>query len=112
MLRETVILGELTGANHQIVEWRNPVSDMTNPETDSEMKEQEEERKLHRMAKVYDVLNIWQGRQNLQATQNESRTHCKQLTGIGHNSETEVIINASWSLFQHDGALHLNRQRN
>jgi len=38
-----------------------PELDTTNTENDSEMKEEVEERKLHRMAKVHDFLEMWLG---------------------------------------------------
>jgi len=56
------------------------------------------------MAKVHDVLEIWQRIQNVHATQKESRAQNKHMTDVGHISDTEEIINAFWSLFQHDGA--------
>jgi hypothetical protein len=42
---------------------------MTNIENDTEMMKEAEERKLHRMGKVHDFLEIWPGSQNLCATQ-------------------------------------------
>jgi len=68
------------------------------------MKKEVEERKLHRMAKVHNFLEMWQGSQNLRATQKESRAHNNQITAVGYISDTEEIVKASWSLFQHDGA--------
>jgi hypothetical protein len=75
-----------------------------NTENDSEMKKEAEERKLHRMAKVHDFLEMWQGSQNLRATQKESRAQNKQMTAVGYISDTEEIVKSSWSLFQHNGA--------
>jgi len=75
-----------------------------NTENDSEMRKEAEERKLHRMAKVHDFLEMWQGSRNLHATQKESRAQNKQMTAVGYISDTEEIVKASWSLFQHDGA--------
>jgi hypothetical protein len=54
------------------------------------------------MAKVHDFVEMWQGSQNLRSTQN--RAHGKQMTAVGYISDTEEIVKASWSLFQHDGA--------
>jgi len=82
----------------------DPELDNANTENDSEMKKEAEERKLHRMAKVHDFLEMWQGSQNLRATQKESRAQKKQMTAVGYISDTEEIVKASWSLFQHDGA--------
>jgi hypothetical protein len=56
------------------------------------------------MAKVHYFLEKWQGSQNLHATQKESRTQNKQMTAVGYISNTEEIVKASWSLFQHHGA--------
>jgi len=68
------------------------------------MKNEAEERKLHRMAEVHDFLEMWLGSQNLRATQKKSLGQNKQMTAVGYISDTEEIIKASWSLFQHDGA--------
>ena len=82
----------------------NPELDTTNTENDSEMKKEAEERTLHRMANVDDFFEMWQGSQNLCATQKESRTQNVQMTTVGYISDTEEIVEASLSLFQHDGA--------
>jgi hypothetical protein len=82
----------------------DPEVDTTNTENDSEMKKEAEERKLHRMAQVHDFLEMWQCSLNIHATQKESRAQNKQMTAIGYSSDTEEIVKASWSLFQHDGA--------
>jgi len=68
------------------------------------MKNVAEERKLHRMAKVHDFLEMWQGSQNLHATKEVSRAQNKQMTAVGYILDMEEIITAFWSLFQHDGA--------
>jgi len=47
---------------------------------------------------------MWQGSQNLRAIQKESRAQNKQMTTMGYISDSEVIVKASWSLFQHDDA--------
>jgi hypothetical protein len=68
-----------------------------------ELKREAEEKKLHRMAKVHNFLEMWQGSQTLRATQKESRAHNKQMTAVGCISDTEEIVNASWSRFHHEG---------
>jgi len=82
----------------------DPELDTTNTKNDSEIKKEADEWKLHRIAKGYDFLEMWQGGQNLRATQNESRAQNKQITAMGYISDKEEIIKASCSLFQHDGA--------
>jgi len=42
-----------------------------------------------------------QGSQILRATQKESHPQNKQMTAVGYISDTEVIVKALWSLFQH-----------
>ena len=59
---------------------------------------------MHRMAKVYDFLEMWQGSQNLRATQKESDIQNKPMTAIGYIADTEESVKASWLLFRHDGA--------
>jgi len=77
---------------------------VTNTDNDLEMKREAEQKKLHRMAKVQNFLEMWQGSQNLHATQKESLAPNKQITGVGFISVSEEIVNVSWSNFQHDGA--------
>jgi hypothetical protein len=69
-----------------------------------EMMREAEETKFHRMAKVHDILEMWQGSQTVRDTQKESRTQKKQMTAIRYISDTEEIIKASWSNLHHDGA--------
>jgi len=99
-----VVLRHLVRANHGILAGDDPALDLTHKENDSEMKKEAEETRLHTMAKVHDFLEMWQGSQNLCATQNESQAENKQLTAVGYISDMEIIIQASWSLFLHDGA--------
>jgi len=103
-LREKVVVRQFARANNGILARIDLELDTMNTENDSEMKNEAEERKLHRMAKVHDFLEMWQGSQNLHATQTESRAQNKQMTAVGYISDTEEIVKASWSLFQHDGA--------
>jgi hypothetical protein len=69
-----------------------------------EMKREAEEKKLHPMAKVHNLLVMWQGSQTLRATQKESHDQNTQMTAVGYISDTEELVKASWSLFNHDGA--------
>ena len=59
--------------------------------------------KLHRMAKVHNFLEMWQGCQNLRSTQKESRAQNKQITAVGYILATEELVKSSCLLF-HDGA--------
>jgi hypothetical protein len=47
---------------------------------------------------------MWQGSQNLRATQKESCAQNRQMPAIGYISDMEAIVKASWPLFQQDGA--------
>jgi len=76
-LREKVVVKQLARANNGILAGTHPELDTTNTENDSEMKKEAEEWKLHTMAKVHNFLEMWQGSQNLRATQKESRTQNK-----------------------------------
>jgi len=103
-LRGKVVVRQFARANHGILAGTDPELDNTNTENHSEMKKDAVDRKLHGMANVHKFLKMWQGSQNLRATQKESRAQNKQMTTIGYISDTEEIITASWSIFQHDGA--------
>jgi len=63
-----------------------------------------EKRILHRMANVYDIVEMWQGCLNLHATPMELHAQNKQLTDIEYISDSGEIVNASWSTFQCHGA--------
>jgi len=102
-LREKVVVRQFARANNVILAGTDPELDTMNTENYSEMKNEAEETKLHRMAKVHDFLEMLQGSQNLRATQKESRTQNKQMTAVGYISDTEEIVKSSWSLSQHDG---------
>jgi hypothetical protein len=57
---------------------------------------------------VYDCLEIWQVSFHLCATQKEFRTQNRHLTAGRYILDMEMIVKASWSLFQHDGAAVFN----
>jgi hypothetical protein len=94
-----VIVRQFARANNEILAGSDPKLDTTNTENNSEMKKETEERKLHRMAKSHDILEMWQGSQHQRPTQEKSRAQNKQMTAVGYISETEEIIKAPWSLF-------------
>jgi len=56
------------------------------------------------MDKVYDFLEMWQGSQNLHATQKESRAQNKKMTTMEYIADIEQIVKVPLSLIQHDGA--------
>jgi hypothetical protein len=101
---EKLFIKQFARANNGILASTDLELNTTNTVNDSEMTTEAEERKLHRMAKVHDFLEMWQGSQNVHATQKESGAQNKQVTAVGYISDTEEIVKASWSLLQHDGA--------
>ena len=102
-LCKKVVVRQFAQANTVNLAGTDPEVDNMNTENDSEMKKEGEEMKLHRMAKVHAFLAMWQGRQNIPAIQKESRAQNKQLSAVGYISDTEEIVKAFRSLFQHDG---------
>jgi hypothetical protein len=80
---EKVVVRLFARANNRILTDTDPKFDTTNTENDSEMKQEAEERKLHRMAKVHHFLEMLQGSKNLCATQKESLTQNKQMAAVG-----------------------------
>jgi len=103
-LHEKVVVSQLATAINRISAGDEPVLDRTNPENDSETMGAVEDRELHRIAKVHNPLERWQGSQNLHTTQKESHSQNNPITAIKYISDTEVIIKASWSLSHNDGA--------
>jgi len=103
-LRETVIVWQFARANNGILAGADPALDIMNTDNDLELKKEAETWALHRMAKVHDFLEMWQGSQNLSATQKESRAQNKQITAVGYSPDTEENLKAPWSLFQPDAA--------
>jgi len=101
---KTVLPRQRVWANNGIVPDNDPVLDTMEVENDIELMTEAEERKLHRMAKVNNFLEMWQGSQNLHATQKASRTQNTLMTVIGYVLDTEEIINAFWTIFELHGA--------
>jgi hypothetical protein len=101
-LRENVVVRQFARANNRVLAGSIPELHTTNTENNLEMKNETDERKFDRMARVHDFWEIWQGSQHLRATQKESRTQNNQITAVGYISGTEEIVNASWTLVHHD----------
>jgi hypothetical protein len=101
--RQKVVVRQFARARNGILAGTDPELDTMNTENDLEMKKEVEDRKLHRMVKVQDFLDMWQGSQNLRATQKKSRAQNKQMSAVRYISDTQEIVKSSWSLFQHDG---------
>jgi len=99
-----VVVRQFARANQKILADDNPALETKNTKNYSEMKKVADKQKLPRMAKVRNVLEMWQGSQNLRATRKESSTQNKQIRTVGYISNMEEIIKASWSLFPPDGA--------
>jgi len=104
MLRETVVVRQFAWANNSILAGNCAVLGTAETENNFELNTQVEERILHTIPKVHDILEMWQGWQNIRAAQKESSAQNKQMTTVGYISDTEAIIKAFWSNLQHDGA--------
>jgi hypothetical protein len=87
-LREIVVGTLYSPDNNGIWAGNDPVLDTTEAEHNIQLQREAEERKLHRMAKVHDILEMWQGSQNIRATQRESRAQNTQNTAIGYILDT------------------------
>jgi hypothetical protein len=95
-LCKKVVGWQYARANNGILAGTDLETYTKNTENNSKMKKEAEERKFPRMAKVDKFLEMWQGSQNLHATQKESGIQNKQMTAVGYISDTEEIIKASW----------------
>jgi hypothetical protein len=68
------------------------------------MKQEVVEMTFHRIGKVNNFLEMWQGCQNPCTTKKKACTQNNKRTAIGYNLDMDIILKPSWSLFQHDGA--------
>jgi len=75
-----VVVGQFARADNRISAGADPELDTMTTENDSEMKKEVEARRLQRMAKVHDSLEMGQGSLTVHATQKESRAHDNQMT--------------------------------
>jgi len=91
-LRGKVVVMQFARGNSGIMAGADRLLNTANAENDLEMKKEAEETKLHIMAKVHDILEMWQGSQNLRGTQKESRAQKKQITAVGYISDMEEIV--------------------
>jgi len=102
-----VVEMHFAGANNGILAGDDPILDRSETDNILEMKRVAEERLLHGMAKVHNILDMWLGSHNRHTIHEESRAQNKQITAVGYISDTEDSIRASWSNFQHEGAAAL-----
>jgi len=103
-LCEEVVERQIARANNTILDGAVRLLDTSKKENDREMNQEAEEKKFHSTPKVHDILEMWQGSQNIPAAQRETRAQNGEKTARGYISDTKTIVNASWSLWQHDGA--------
>jgi hypothetical protein len=87
-----VVLSEFPHGNTEISAGDCAALDITDIECHLEFKNEEEQRKLHPMANIYNFLQMWQGSQSLGATQKESRSQKTPRTDIGYILHAEDII--------------------
>ena len=80
----------------------DPALDTIHTDNDLDIKREVEQKKLHRMAKVHNFLEMFYGSQNLRETQKESRTQNNHMTAVEYISDTEEVVNVSLSNFQRD----------
>jgi hypothetical protein len=71
---EKVIVKQIAWANNGVLTGDHPALHTTSTDNDMEMKREEQQMMLHRMAMAHNVLDLWSGRQNIAASQKESRT--------------------------------------
>jgi len=77
-----VVVRQFTRANNGIIAGADPELGTMTTENDMQMNKEAEDKTLHRMANIHDLLKMWQGSQNLRATQIEFRAHNKQITAM------------------------------
>jgi len=86
---------EFAWANTGMLAGADPALHTLNTENDLVIQRTAEESKLHWMVKVHDFLEMWQGSQNLRATQKESHTPNMHMSVVVYISDAEAIVTAS-----------------
>lgn len=104
-LREKVVVRQFARANNGVLAGDEADSGPDALENNTEIKKEAEQKKLHRLAKVHDFLELWRGSQELRVTQKASRAQNAAMTAMGYISDTEETQEKSWSTFAHDGVV-------
>jgi hypothetical protein len=81
-LHNEVVVRQFALANNRIQAGADPELKTKNTENHSEIQKEAEERKLHRITMVDDFMVMWQGSQNLPATQKVGRGQHKQMPSV------------------------------
>jgi len=92
ILRKKVVVRQFAGSKNRLLAGDDPSLNTTYTDNNSEMKREAEQKMLYKMAKVHDFMEMWQGSQNLRATQKESCTQNKKMTAIGYISDTGEVV--------------------
>jgi hypothetical protein len=71
---ESIVVRQFACGNDCSLAGDDPALDLTITDNDLEMMREAVRKNLHRMAEIQDGLEMWQGCQNLHATQKESCT--------------------------------------
>jgi hypothetical protein len=100
---ENLIIWQLCWSNYWTFALDDPALVITTSETDWEMKSEAEEMKLHSMAKVQNIVDIWKGSQNIYATQKESRAQNKQIAAMEYIQDTQKVCHGFRLNFEHIG---------
>ena len=103
-LSEQVVVMQFARVYSGVLAGDEPSLHTMNTEHDLELRREAEKLRLHRKAKVHDLLEMLQGSRNLCAMEKESRAQINTMTTVGYISDMDEIIKVSWSLFQDDGA--------
>jgi len=62
------------------------------------MNAEAQQQKIHRIAKAYNFLEMWQGIQKLYTTLKKSHSQNKQMTAGRYISDTTMIVKEYWSI--------------
>jgi len=84
---EKVVQRHFPQATYGILAGDNPALGTTETENNFQSFREVAERTSHIMANVHDILEMWQGSQNLSATYKESPAQNKQMTAVGYMSD-------------------------
>jgi hypothetical protein len=98
------VVSQFARSNAGLLAGDIPITHPLDPHNDAEIMLEDQENRLHRMAKVHNFLEIWQGSENLHSTQKAACVQHLQMTAMGYISDVEETVKSCRSAFQYNDA--------
>jgi hypothetical protein len=91
-LGKNMVVWQLARSNAGLLVGNIPITHSLDVDNNAEIKKEAEKKKLHRMAKILDYLEMWQGSDNLRSTQMAACTQILHMTAMRYISDMDEIM--------------------